>query len=175
MLHTMVDIETLGKTPDTVILTMAAQRFDPYGSGYDDEQSVNIRVTIESQENRTIDDSTVEWWATQSEEAKNDAFLPEGRVDLRTGLEQLHRLIWNTEMVWMNSPSFDAVILEHAWAQLGLPKPWQYWNLRDVRTLVSLVPELNLPKTSHTALADSRRQILIVQDALAYLKVRALK
>ena len=38
MADLMIDIEGLGTGPDTTILTIAAQSFDPLGSGYHEQK-----------------------------------------------------------------------------------------------------------------------------------------
>ena len=45
----MIDLEGLGTGPDTTILTIAAQAFDPFGA-ITFEQQYYARVTLESQE-----------------------------------------------------------------------------------------------------------------------------
>jgi hypothetical protein len=47
----MIDIEGLATGPDATILTIAAQSFDPFGTGYYD-RCYYARITLESQENR---------------------------------------------------------------------------------------------------------------------------
>ena len=54
----MIDLEGLATGPDTTILTIAAQAFDPFGQGYY-EQCYYARVSIESQENRKIEQGTI--------------------------------------------------------------------------------------------------------------------
>ena len=54
----MIDLEGLATGPDTTILTIAAQSFDPFGQGYSG-QSYYARVTLESQEDRAIDQGTI--------------------------------------------------------------------------------------------------------------------
>ena len=71
MAQTMFDIETLGVGPAATILTIAAQTFDPFGAGYY-PQHYYARISLESQENRNIDDSTLKWWANQSAAAQDD-------------------------------------------------------------------------------------------------------
>ena len=62
----MIDIEGLGTGPDAAILTIAAQSFDPFGTDYHNRHYY-ARITLESQENRRIQDDTLAWWATQPE------------------------------------------------------------------------------------------------------------
>ena len=77
----MIDIEGLATGPEATILTIAAQGFDPLRSGYFEQHQYYARITLESQPNRTIEQGTIDWWATQKE-AQAEAFAEDGRVDL---------------------------------------------------------------------------------------------
>jgi len=170
----MIDIETIGVAPTATILTIAAQAFDPFGTGYYDQQYY-ARITLESQSNRSIDESTVAWWATQPAAARDEAFMDEGRVDLDQALDSLGKLIWRSSLLWCQGPTFDCTILEHAYKSYNKPIPWQYYKVRDSRTVFSLWPELSKPATSHHALEDCRRQIDLLQATLRHLKVKELR
>lgn len=168
----MIDIEGLATGPDATILTIAAQCFDPFTRGYY-KQQYYARVTLESQEDRKIEDGTVEWWATQKA-AQEEAFNPENRIPLDQALSELHKLCWKCNRIWMNGPTYDANILEHAYKSYNMPLPWQYYKIRDARTVYGLVPGLNKYPASHHALEDCRRQIDLLHDALEHLRVREL-
>ena len=169
----MIDLEGLATGPDTTILTIAAQAFDPFGEGYYD-QHYYARVTLESQENRVIDDGTIAWWATQPEHAREEAFGEQDRIPLDQALDELGKLIWHSKMIWSQGPTYDMNILEHAYKSYGKALPWKYYMVRDSRTVFSLWPELPKPPTSHHALEDCRRQIGMLQTTLKYLKVKEL-
>ena len=169
----MVDIEGLGTGPDATILTIAAQSFDPFGRGYYDRQYY-ARITLESQENRSIQQDTIDWWATQPE-AQAEAFMEEGRIDLDQALDSLGKLIWQHKLIFANGPTYDMNILEHAYKSYNKPLPWQFYNVRDARTVYSLWPELPKPPTSHHALQDCRRQIDMLQATLKHLNVKELR
>jgi hypothetical protein len=173
-MHLMIDLEGLATGPDTTILTIAAQAFDPFGSGYYDKHYY-ARVTLESQENRTIDNGTIAWWATQPEHAREEAFGEQDRIPLDQALDELGKLIWHSKLIWSQGPTYDMNILEHAYKSYGKSLPWKYYMVRDSRTVFSLWPELPIPPTSHHALEDCRRQIGMLQDTLKYLKVKELK
>jgi exodeoxyribonuclease VIII len=170
----MIDLEGLSTGPDTTILTIAAQAFDPFGKGFY-EQSYYARVTLESQENRVIDDNTIAWWATQPEHAREEAFGEQDRIPLDEALDGLGRLIWNSKMIWAQGPTYDMNILEHAYKSYNKPLPWKYYMVRDSRTVFSLWPDQPIPPTSHHALEDCRRQIGMLQHTLTHLNVKALK
>jgi hypothetical protein len=168
----MIDIETLGVAPAATILTIAAQSFDPFGQGYFDRHFYS-RITLENQENRTIDDGTIAWWSTQPE-AQAEAFAEEDRMPLDQALDLLGKLIWQSSFLWSQGPTFDMTILEHAYKSYGKPIPWQYYKVRDSRTLFSLWPGLPRPVTSHHALEDCRRQIDMLQATLKHLNIKEL-
>ena len=169
----MVDIEGLGTGPDAAILTIAAQSFDPFGTGYYDRHYY-ARITLESQENRRIQDDTLAWWATQSE-AQAEAFAEDNRIPLDQALDELYRLAWQHDYIWAQGPTYDINILEHAYKSYNKTQPWQFYRIRDSRTVLSLWPGRPVPPTSHHALEDTRKQINILQQTLKHLNVKELR
>lgn len=169
----MIDIEGLGTGPDATILTIAAQSFDPFGTGYYDRHYY-ARVTLESQENRRIQDDTLAWWATQPE-AQAEAFAEDNRIPLDQALDELYRLAWQHDYIWAQGPTYDINILEHAYKSYNKTQPWQFYRIRDSRTVLSLWPERPVPPTSHHALEDTRKQINILQQTLKHLNVKELR
>ena len=169
----MIDLEGLGTGPDTTILTIAAQAFDPFGE-QDFKQQYYARVTLESQENRSIQQGTIDWWATQPATARDEAFNEENRIPLDQALDELGKLIWHSKRIWAQGPTYDMNILEHAYKSYGKPIPWQFYAVRDSRTVFSLWPDLPKPPTSHHALEDCRRQIDLLQATLLHLNVKEI-
>jgi hypothetical protein len=185
----MVDLETLGKHNDSIILTIGAQMFDPSVKGWEtrkqrhvhtgDEYSpyMNIRVDVDEQEvlGRRSDAITLEWWGKQSPEAIEAAFGLEGRMSLRDSLIALKLLADPCKRVWAKGAAFDFTILEHAYEQLDITIPWKFWNVRDARTVYSLTPGITNRTNGHEALEDCRNQILMLQDSFEILGVKQLK
>ena len=59
--HGMIDLETLGVEPDSVIITLGAIKFDPY-TDEDPHSGLYLRCDIEEQSekyHRTIDENTL--------------------------------------------------------------------------------------------------------------------
>jgi len=178
----MVDLETLATTPDCVILTVGAVKFDPFdnyakaGITLNDLDTYYSRVEIESQTaaGRIVDDGTVEWWSKQNRAAQDEAFNPSGRKDLRDVLDELYKFIWGTKTTWCQGLTFDIPILEHAYRSIGKPTPWRFWETRCSRGLCDLIavdmPE-GLVVATHDAREDCFKQIINVQLALAKLGV----
>lgn len=174
MADLMIDLEGLATGPDTCILTIAAQSFDPFGQGHFGK-SYYARVTLESQPDRAIDQGTIEWWATQPAIVRDEAFNEQDRIPLDQALDELGKLIWNSTRIWAQGPTYDMNILEHAYKSYNKPLPWKYYMVRDSRTVFSLWPDQPIPPTSHHALEDCRRQIGMLQNTLKYLNVTELK
>jgi hypothetical protein len=175
MADIMIDIETCGTGPEACILTIAAQCFNPLERhDFDSYRHYYARIDPGSQPNRRIEQGTIEWWATQPKAAQEEAFGMEGRIPLEQALEELHRLTWHCKRTWANGPTFDMNILEHAYKSYNIVLPWQYYNVRDARTVYSLCPTLDKYPASHHALEDCRRQISLLWDSLEYLKIKEL-
>lgn len=170
----MIDIEGLATGPDATILTIAAQAFDPLGSGWYDK-NFYARITLESQDNRRIEQGTLEWWATQSGPAQQEAFNEQDRIPLDQALTELSKLIWHSKRIWAQGPTYDMNIIEHAYKSYNMPIPWKYYMVRDSRTVFSLWPNQEIPTTSHHALEDCRRQIGMLQKTLKHLGITELK
>jgi hypothetical protein len=169
----MIDIETLGVENNSVILTVAAQMFNPLGSGYGDK-FYYARVDLDSQPNRSITQSTIDWWSQQPEESKNEAFNEQNRIDLRQVLAELTPMLWQSNRIWANGITFDMNILENAFRSYAMPLPWQYYRVRDARTIYSLCADLQKYPASHHALEDCRRQIDLLQTSFKFLKIEKL-
>jgi len=173
MADLMIDIEGLATGPDTTILTIAAQEFNPlerdsFG------RSFYARVDLESQPDRRIEHGTFEWWASQPAVVRDDAFAEDNRIPLDEALRGLHRLAWHSNRIWAQGPTYDMNILEHAYKSYNMALPWKYFSVRDSRTVFGLVPDLQKYPASHHALEDCKRQIMLLWDSLEYLKVKSL-
>jgi hypothetical protein len=170
----MIDIEGLATTPDSVILTIAAQHFDPFGEGWYENQHYYARIDTDTQPDRAIDDSTIDWW-TKQPDAAAEAFNPENRIPLKQALTEMNKHFVRAKHLWANGPVYDCAILGHAYKEHEMSIPWQYYTVRDCRTVYTLCKELNSPPVEHHALQDCRRQIIMLQDALRQLNVKEIR
>ena len=170
----MIDIETLAVSPNSTILTIGAQGFDPFSDTYTDVTFYE-RITLESQDGRDVDDNTVAWWAKQSEEAQEEAFGEDGRIAIKEALEKLAKIAWKHSNLWANGITFDFVILENAMQAYGVSVPWKYWQLHDARTVYKICPDLPKLGNNHNALMDCCNQIDLLQQALEQLGITTFK
>ena len=168
--HLMIDIETLATTPDAAILTIGAVKFNPFGDDRDKAsrkaETFYKRIDLDSniELGRTINEDTLRWWCDQSEDISHEAFVEEDRLPITTVLKDLYKFGWGTSKVWGHGSAFDMVILEHACRQIQQAVPWDYYNVRDTRTLYDLT-DAELPNFSgHHALYDAMKQAIGVQN-----------
>jgi len=161
----MVDLETGDIMPTSTILTIGAQGFDPFSTKFTDVTYYE-RITLESQESRTINNDTLKWWSQQSPEAQEEAFGADNRISLEEGLKKLQPLLRNADRVWANGTTFDITILENAFREHGYALPWQYWQVMDTRTIYKITPGLGKLGNGHNALGDCVNQINHLQKAI---------
>lgn len=172
MKHLMVDLETLAVSPRSAILTLGAVHFDPYGSGYTD--SIYFRLNLDDQDKlgREVDPNTLDWWAKQDSKIMEEAFSSDNRIGIEEGLNKFHKFAWGCTCFWSHGATFDLVILEDLYKQLNRSTPWNFWQLRDTRTIFDLGIDPEMPKESkHDALQDAIRQSVGVQNVYRKLKL----
>ena len=170
-----IDLETGSTTPNAAILAIGACIFDPYSFAITDTLSVGIDPPSNDLTHRAFSGETLAWWSCQP-----DALLELSKlklVALHQALRELHAFLalHKPLHVWANSPSFDVVILRHAFQQHDLQFPIPFYNERDVRTIKALLPtDLHPPfeGTKHAALDDAKHQARLVQTALSTLHIQ---
>ena len=79
--------------------------------------------------------------------------------------QDLNRFLVGIDNIWAQGPAFDIVILEDLYRQLGRPIPWNFWQIRDSRTLFSVHgdPRKKDRLGAHNALIDCYYQARAVQ------------
>ncbi len=157
-LHAMVDIETLGTKPGSVILSIGAVMFDDLGVlGGPMPFYRNIDVFSSLMAGLVIDPATVEWWREQSDAARGA--LSSEKHSLGSVLGEFYQWLRPAAYVWAKGPDFDLVLLDAAYAAAGIGRPWSYRNTRDVRTILAIAGVTQEPNgTKHHALDDACSQ-----------------
>ena len=172
----MIDLETLSTNPDAVILTAGGVKFDPY-THVEPSQGMYFRVDVDSQTkmNRHVMDDTLTWWSTQPKEVSEEALGDKNRISLEEMVKTINKWSVGVDVFWCQGPLFDYAILQNIYKQLGHPVPWQYWQIRDSRTLFSLVPaDLNEKRSGkHNALEDCYFQAKKVQKVYEQLRLKS--
>ena len=175
MIHAMIDLETLSTNPNAVILTVGGVKFDPY-SFTEPSQGMYFKVDVDSQTTtgREVMQETIDWWATQSKEIQDEAMGEKNRIPIEEMIKRINKWAVGVDVFWCQGPLFDYAILQNLYKQLGHPCPWQYWQIRDSRTLGSLVPrDPNEKRTGlHNALEDCYFQAKKVQKVYKQLGIK---
>ena len=170
-----IDIETLGTSSDSVVLSIGVVT----SSGR--EFSSSLSVTDQMRKGRLINPSTVQWWATQSDEAWEASTISPthpGAVLLALTSFLAREKV---DEIWARG-SMDQHTLESLFRSFNLPAPWKYSVWRDERTLDLLGVELAVERLerkhlSHSALGDARNclaNVLHLKGELVALKAEAV-
>lgn len=168
MTHLMLDIETLGTRPGCVVMSVALVAFA------DEAKQVQINLGVAEQQARGLetDAQTQTWWTQQDPAAWYAATcnpLPVG-----VALDYLTQWIqWAAggaePLIWCHGATFDAPILGELYRRFERSPPWQFWNVRDTRTLYDLagvnVKDFAVPPP-HVALNDAIAQTRAANAAL---------
>jgi hypothetical protein len=175
MNNIMLDIETYGTCPSPVILSIGAVQFD-ITTGEIGEQ-FNMVVDLDSYKDTDEfqqDDSTVQWWSEQSEEARARLFGDDViKYPLKTVLEEFTKFYERCVdvvddkfcHVWGNGSEFDISHTASAYHHMELKTPWPYYAACDCRTLTMLTKgfvdrkDFTFEGVEHDAIDDCKYQI----------------
>ena len=161
----MLDLETMGTSPDSAIVAIGAVGFDPLrgelGAEFEHVVSLDSAVAAGGQ----MDPSTVMWWLRRGDAARaaiaGGGLLP---VSIEKALEDfaswLRQIFGDSVRVWGHGADVDNVILGRAYRRLGKEQPWGTFNNRCYRTVKNLRRDIEMDRsgTHHVALDDARSQ-----------------
>jgi hypothetical protein len=146
----MLDLETLGRSSDAVIIQIGLCAFDFRTEESDAGVELNIDIQRSLEAGFWVDGGTVEWWMNQPE------------VAIKSILAQ---------------PRYSPQKACH-FRQVGLQFPVHYRGFRDIRTLVALAGFTKSDwkgfydnqHVKHTALGDCKTQIAYCLEAYARIQ-----
>ena len=159
----MLDLETLGKEPKSIIVSIGAVEFsetevseNKFFTNIDPEDCQSYGLKINA--------STFLWWMGQSEAARL-AITGSEKVKLKEALISFSSwLLMDSSkddvIVWGNGADFDNTILSSSYIETGLEQPWSFRNNRCYRTIKNLSPDIRIETsgTRHNALDDAVSQ-----------------
>ncbi len=175
--HIMIDIETLGDQSNSVITSIAAVPFKPNEEGFPAArfyQKVSIQSCLDL--GLRVSGDTLVWWLNQDQKAvmemlENARPLQQVMLELWAFIMQMSK---PDVIVWCKGARFDFGLLRDAFKACSLEVPWKFWNERDLRTLLSLYPEVKKLDRSnnlaHSAHHDCLHQIKQLQSIAKELK-----
>ena len=163
--HVMIDIETLGTKPGSVVFSVGAVPFSADGV----EEGERWVMGVQDQLNMglTVDADTLAWWLKRAKSGEAEVLMRAlGAPDPMERVEMWARLrdwIGEDTVVWANGPDFDLRCLEALkWTfTKTYETPWRYWNCRCFRTWRKVLG-WGKPDNGHDALEDARKQAEVV-------------
>lgn len=183
----VIDVETMGKTADCVVINLAAHAFsfDPREmeniplKGLDICKNFRFGLQEQTQRGRVIDDDTFEWWCSDNRRAAWNELekLPKSEF-----IKSIHEFYdWLTRLkqvlkarVYFRGMDFDGPILKSLFQNVGIENKFVRGDAsRDIRSYIDakidgvtgFLPG-NKPSTElHTALGDCINDIRQMQLA----------
>lgn len=173
MQNIMLDLETMGNSPNAAIIAIGAVEFDDSGIGEKFYSVISLESSVAS--GGIMDASTVIWWMGQSDQARGEFYAKgdsiavalqsfSGWMEKRGNIDDLK--------IWGNGAAFDNVILSSAYRRNQTKQPWMFWNDRCYRTIKALNPSVEFKRvgTHHNALSDAESQALHLLDIFKVTK-----
>jgi hypothetical protein len=175
IIDVMLDLETLGTAPGSVITAIGAVATE--GGKID----LKISVTDCLYYGLTVDPDTLSWWRKQSRSTWEEQTNGQSRLVPALALfsEWIGRLRQGPEgaatgarlRLWGDSASFDLTLLASAYRAAGLTPPWNYREECCYRTLRTVLKsDKPASKTAHGALSDAHAQLTHLQEMLKTLE-----
>ena len=185
----VLDIETLGSVNNSVVLSVGMVAIDSihdytFKELIEDGYYVKLDVKSQVDSGRKIHKDTVDWWATQGEEAKH--VLKPSPQDMHWSNLREDMIQWLTKQgvnihkvrAYSRGSHFDFGILHDLFRITGNASadelPWRFWNIHDSKTVVLTLLnkdswELGVEPEGfihHNALHDAAREYLNMETAV---------
>ena len=161
----MLDLETMGTRPYSAIIAIGAVVFDIEKRTIEKDFYTTVNLEDCLQHGLKVSGGTVNWWMSQSEEAR-EALTSSMALPLEVALQEFAMMFefYPDMEVWGNGSDFDNVLLSCAYEVAGVPIAWNPFKNRCYRTIKNLPQHRNTKivrvGTHHNALDDARSQAL---------------
>lgn len=162
----MIDIESLGKQPGGVILSIGWVRFNLEGVLMSTAKEVRIDIRSSLEQGFYTDPETINWWLEQEASPWHHSTKT---VALNEALTELCADL-SSSYVWAKPPSYDLEAIHYALSCVGIGRTWSRANEFCLRTLSKLMrPHVSSPprkSVKHGALDDA---IFQAEQAVVFL------
>lgn len=195
MKDVMLDLETMDNSATSAIVTVGAIEFNPCTgeTGQEFYRIVDLQSCIDK--GLTLNAGTIYWWLTQNKPAREEIVdskrepLEEVCKSFINFCKSISNNDLNTDRgtypdirVWGNGATFDNAIFRYAFSRCNMPFPADFWNDRDVRTVVGFYPtglwqdyrKNNMRSGYHNALEDSKYQVQYMSHIIKELGVEEI-
>ena len=141
--ETLSQEQTNGVVLSMAMLNFAESRFiGDMAYTFDElvENTHTIKFNVEEQVKkykRQINKDTLDWWSQQGDLAKKQLKPSEDDVSI----DQLYKFFIlnksaNVKKVYTRGNTFDPIFLEYIMRQIHKPMPYDWWEVRDTRSLI---------------------------------------
>lgn len=165
MIHTMIDLETIGKSNTPVLLEIGAVKFNA------DEVVDRFQIGIDPEDceryGLKCDASTFMYWMKDKMQAAREVQNAMGRIDLFAALDGFKMWIEQTPAdqrgsAWGKGATFDNVKLKAAYDAVGIEYPFTYRQDECYRTFANRFPAIEYVQvgTAHSGVADAESQAI---------------
>lgn len=175
--HVMIDTETLGLTPGSVVRTVSLVEFEPMTGKTGRRQTWTINLQDSIKAGFGIEAGSLKWWMMKSEEARK-AFVatPEEETSLVSFVGEFVEWFkqYNGKVVlWNLQVDFDTALISpylayyymHIMRNDSYELPWNRKLRVDVRPFMEIYRALHTDiKTPHTSIDDCMIQIKAVAE-----------
>jgi len=174
-MNCMIDLETLGRREDAVVLSLGAVLFTPE-RGFIDKFYTVFNVQEQLEQKRSVHWGTINFWLENEKTFKDLAtVINDSEVGVAKQLNYFLHWLEKPRKIggsfdeyhdylvkpWGNGPTFDITILENLLRQYGRDFPWNFWDVRCMRTFREYVgknEKVEKTGTLHNALDDAEAQ-----------------
>lgn len=179
-MHVMIDLETMSNRANAAITQIGAVCFDlqsgpiPLKPVFNQHVELATSIAVGSH----VDASTIMWWLDRDQDSRKALLSGQGMaVPLKQALDEFVTWLPRERIFpWSHGASFDIPIIEVAMSRFNMKPPWQFWDIRDTRTLFDIVNRKLTdlaPNTGviHNASDDAVNQAHAVCAAYKMIKV----
>lgn len=177
----MIDLETLGTRPGSVVTQIGLCAFNPSKGILGVAMHLYVKPQSQIDRGFHVDWDTVAWWMQQNDAARSAMVQHQEHAH---EIEHALALVaqWfatnfkDPPKVWGHGATFDVTQLEIAYTRFSMILPWEFRNVRDTRTLVDQLPGVIRPApfVEHNALDDACAQAQWVLNMFTALRLRAV-
>lgn len=160
----MIDLETLDTEPSAQVVSCGAVMFDPRNNLLSAVEHGFYQRLEWDLKKRSVSADTIKWWFQQDVDARAAVVCGEDEKTAVQFLTDLKYWLPKDCKVWGNGATFDISMLENMYRQYEIECPWDFWNVRDVRTVVDMAygilgrHQVPFDGTPHHALHDAHYQ-----------------
>lgn len=139
----MLDIETLGKEPGCIVLSVGIAVFDPYDAKskmhYDEKHQLYLVLSYMDSYTKQLEagDPTAKWWQKQKIWPELSSQATNSNLSLQDACERISKFLveQGIEQIWAKGKDFDVPILQEVFRRCKVEWPLHYRRSRDARDL----------------------------------------